>query len=122
AHLVFINQTFTLYQSPYNQALIFPTQLRRYMQKLNTVPTSLTKRHTEFTESLVAQHLEKSAQERIPEYEYDQLRKGVVCAVCTGIMSSVQMAKLSCESCRQKERTEAAVMRSVTEFHLLFPD
>ena len=36
ASVVFINSEFTLYQTPLNQPLIFPTQLNRYFKKINT--------------------------------------------------------------------------------------
>lgn len=122
AYLVFVHQEFTLYQAPYDQSLILPTQLNRFMKKLNTIPSTITKKHTKLAEQLAHRHIEKSAQERLPAYDYQQLEKGIVCNSCQDFLTVLNMTNLRCRRCGHKESVEAAVMRTVAEFHLLFPD
>jgi len=43
AFVVFINPTFTLYQAPLNQPIIFPTQIKNHLSNINTTPTKLSK-------------------------------------------------------------------------------
>jgi hypothetical protein len=43
--IIFINPEFTLYQSPQNTPIIFPTQLNRFMKKLNSKSSKLNKEH-----------------------------------------------------------------------------
>src|SRR5690625_1598355 len=122
ASLVFVNPSFTLYQAPYEKALVFPTQLNRYMQKLNKIPSKITERHNEFAEKLVDRHLERFPRERLPEYEYKQLKKGIICSSCNGLMARFNNVRLRCKRCSREETIKEAVIRSVREFNLLFPN
>src|SRR5690625_2203660 len=122
SYLVFINKEFTLYQAAFNQSLILPTPLKRFMMQLNTISSTITKRHKKLAEQLAHRHIESSSHERLPTYEYDQLQKGVTCPSCFGFMSEFNKIKLRCKSCGAEERIETAVMRSIVEFNLLFPN
>ncbi|MET3697195.1 nuclease-like protein [Bacillus oleivorans] len=44
ASVVFINPEFTLYQAPLNKPFIFPTQINRFLNKLNLIPSKLIKK------------------------------------------------------------------------------
>lgn len=37
-------------------------------------------------------------------------------------MKALNLKELACEKCGTKERSEMAILRSIDEFHLLFPD
>mgnify|MGYP006926219153 CR=1 FL=1 len=89
AYLVFVNPEFTLYQAPFDQSLIFPTQLKRYIQKLNMMPSKFTIRHTKLAQELISRHLPESSWERLPEYHYNQLRKGIICSSCQGFFGKI---------------------------------
>ncbi|WP_338033007.1 nuclease-related domain-containing protein [Lentibacillus sediminis] len=45
SNVVFINKAFTLYQVPLDSPIIFPTQIRRYLNELNSILSKLTRRH-----------------------------------------------------------------------------
>ncbi|WP_342728897.1 MULTISPECIES: nuclease-related domain-containing protein [Virgibacillus] len=45
ASIVFINPKFTLYQAPLDKPIIFPTQVKQYMENLNIIPSKLTESH-----------------------------------------------------------------------------
>lgn len=122
AYLVFVNPEFTLYQAPFDQSLIFPTQLKRYIQKLNMMPSKFTIRHTKLAQELISRHLPESSWERLPEYHYNQLRKGIICSSCQGFLGRFSMGSLRCQKCALKEQVDSVVIRAVAEFHLLFPE
>ena len=44
ASVVFINPEFTLYQTPLNKPFIFPTQVNRYLNNLNKIPSTLNEK------------------------------------------------------------------------------
>jgi hypothetical protein len=119
--VVFINPAFTLYQAPINKPIIYPTQLNRYMKQLNSVPSRIGKKHKALADKLISLHLTESPYQQLPEYEYGDLRKGVVCSGCKSYGIEVQGMKVICKSCGGIELVEDAVMRSVEEFRLLFP-
>ncbi|MCM2535789.1 NERD domain-containing protein [Neobacillus pocheonensis] len=122
AYVVFINPEFTLYQAPQDQPFIFPTQLNRFMKKLDMTPSKLNRKHKKLADQLVSLHISESPCTGLPTYEYKQLKKGLTCKVCHSFSMSVQGKKLVCDVCGCEEEVESAFLRSVEEFKLLFPD
>ncbi|WP_084309336.1 nuclease-related domain-containing protein [Alkalihalobacterium bogoriense] len=121
AYVVFINPDFTLYQAPLNKPFLFPTQLNRFIKKLNMVPSKLNKKHKILADQLISLHIQDFSFSSLPSYEYDQLRKGIPCPKCKSF-ATTSVGRLSvCNACRFEETFEAAVMRNVHEFKLLFP-
>ena len=83
ASVIFINPEFTLYQAPLNKPFIFPTQIKRYLRKLNDQPSKLKERHKILADQLISLHIENSPFTQLPSYDYDQLQKGITCLKCT---------------------------------------
>ncbi len=119
SYLIFINPEFHLYTSSINPAIIFPTQLNRFLKKLNTGPVKLSKRHRDFAQQLVDLNIEESPYTGILKYNYEQLKKGITCANCKTLFLD---NTLICKKCGFAEGVDAAVLRSVKEFTLLFPE
>jgi hypothetical protein len=120
-YLVFINPEFTLYNAPRNSSIILPTQLNRFMKKMNRMPSRITEKHSMFSEHLMLRHLEKSPYSKVPNYSYDTLRKGMFCKVCYG-MFHFSNERLICTGCGCEESLDSTVLRSIEEFVLLFPN
>ncbi|AZV45241.1 nuclease-related domain-containing protein [Peribacillus asahii] len=121
ASVVFINPEFTLYQSPLNKPFIFPTQVNRYLNKLNKISLKLNEKHKMLADKLVELHIEDSPFQQLPPYDYDQLRKGMTCVKCDSFAIYVQGHKCICKGCGHKELAETTIMQSVEELKLLFP-
>ncbi len=117
SYLVFINPNFHLYNAPINQSIIFPTQLSRFLDKLNRTSSKLNGRHSKLAEYLVSVQTFQSPYKRLPNYEYDQLAKGICCPRCRAFMGET----LKCK-CGFEEAPAAAILRSVEEFRWLFPN
>ncbi|GIN57719.1 nuclease-related domain-containing protein [Lederbergia ruris] len=122
SYIIFINPEFTLYHAPLNQPMIFPTQLKRFIEKLTTSTTAVTQKQIKMAEQFVKNHQDQSIFERLPQYKHEQLTKGILCSTCTSLLTPFTYKKLRCEKCGCEEDLEAAVMQSLEEFHLLFPD
>ncbi|HWO75718.1 MAG TPA: nuclease-related domain-containing protein [Bacillus sp. (in: firmicutes)] len=122
AFVVFINPEFTLFQAPLNKPLILPTQINRYLNKVNSTATKLNQKHKTLANKLVSQHIEDSPYTQLPSFHYEQLQKGIICNKCRCISVSVKGRACLCESCGHKEPVSDAVMRSIKEFKLLFPN
>ncbi|WHX99576.1 nuclease-related domain-containing protein [Neobacillus sp. DY30] len=121
AYLVFINPEFTLFQPSHNPQIILPTQVNSFIKKLSKLPPSLTGRDLKLADLLISLHITENPYTRLPKYDYDSLQKGLSCAKCHSFSLSVSRTILTCE-CGFKERVEPAVMRSVNELHILFPE
>ncbi|MEH7176276.1 nuclease-related domain-containing protein [Neobacillus vireti] len=118
SYLIFNHPEFHLYTTSNNPAIIFPTQLNRFLKKLNTRQVKLHKRYYELAQQLVDRNIEDSPYERIFSYTYDQLKKGITCPECRAIYEGA----LLCKNCGYVDEAETAILRSVREFILLFPE
>lgn len=120
SYLIFINPEFHLYTTSIHPAIIFPTQLNRFLKKVNTRPVKLNKKHYRLAQQLVDHHQEESPYTRLPEYSYEKLKKGITCPKhCKTFFLD---ESLICKECGCIEETEEAILRCVKEFTLLFPD
>lgn len=122
-YLIFNHPTFTLYQAPLDSSIVFPTQLTRFIENLRKIHGSIGARQQRLAEVLLSSHHEKYPNPFIPKYEYKELNKGIVCSEC-GSMSIVfkKQSRLICANCNCSEKLEAAILRGVEEFILLFPE
>lgn len=122
SYLIFINPEFHLYYPTINTAIINPAQLNRFLKKLNLNPAKLDKRYFKLAEQLVSLHKVESPYPLLPKYNYDQLKKGILCPCCYAFFTDIIGDMLVCSNCGCKEDVQSAVLRCVREFKLLFPD
>ncbi|WP_240376111.1 nuclease-related domain-containing protein [Bacillus piscicola] len=121
SYAVFVHSEFTLYQAKPSLPLILPTQLAHYVRKWHTEFSPPDQKYTQLAERLRSLHVEKSPYRRTPNYEYQQLRKGVVCENCPTFMRFIKKF-FHCPACKTLEPLEKAVIRSIHDFALLFPE
>ncbi|WP_213371831.1 nuclease-related domain-containing protein [Mesobacillus boroniphilus] len=121
-HLVFINPEFALLQTPLKSPIILPNQLNRFMDKMNRTTSKLTNKHTKLAEALLSLHIKKSPFSRVPGYDFDRLRKGVICEACGEFLESYSRNKFICRQCESQEHIESVVIRAAKSFQLLFPE
>lgn len=120
--VIFINPEFTLYQAPMNLPIILPTQVNRFIRNLNQIPSTLNDRHKQLAQKILSLHQTKNRFATVPEYEYGGLQKGITCLKCKSLTIAVHGKKFICWKCSHEENINDAVLRSVKEFILLFPE
>ncbi|MCD5325385.1 MULTISPECIES: nuclease-related domain-containing protein [Pontibacillus] len=120
-YVIFINPHFHLYQAPLTPTIIFPTQLTSFLDQLKT-SSPLTSFHKKLAEELHALHITDSSLNETPSYTFDNLRKGITCLQCSSLSVEVEGHKCICKSCGAKEKSSQAILRSVEELQLLFPE
>ena len=122
--VIFINPAFTLYQAPMDLPIILPTQIKRFVNQLNRSGTSstITEHQKRLTNLLIARNRKQSAYEKLPQYHFEQMKKGIICHLCTNFLSIHGRKKLICESCGYMENFYTGVLRSILEFQCLFPN
>lgn len=123
SYLIFINPSFTLYNAPKDPSIIFPTQLERFLWKMNRIPSSnLSTRHTKLAEQLLGVHQVDNPYKRLPLYSYERLYKGMGCNLCYSFNTVIKERKLICLDCGDNEDMTHALLRNIKEFKLLFPE
>ncbi|WNS75269.1 nuclease-related domain-containing protein [Bacillus sp. DTU_2020_1000418_1_SI_GHA_SEK_038] len=120
--LIFVNPEFYLYQASLDLPIIFPTQLNRFIKQLSKYPAKYKDNHLKLAKQLVSMHVEKSPYLRLPDYSYDELKKGITCVSCHSFNVELKGNVLICKECKYKERITSALLRGVEEFTFLFPD
>lgn len=119
--LIFINPNFFLYQAPLKKPITYYPHLEQFLKTVSTKPSNLNDWHHKLAELLVKEHIQNPDYE-IPEYKYDDLRKGNTCGICDSFNLSLIGNNIVCNTCSHQESVEASVLRIVEEFRLLFPD
>lgn len=121
-YIIFINPEFTLYNAPTDSRLIFPTQINRFMTKLNTSKTTLiNEKQQSLAQSLISHNLD-DYDVNVPSYSFEKLKKGIFCRTCNTLLTGFNGKTVSCDSCKEKEAIELAIVREVEEYKLLFPN
>ncbi|MEQ2527484.1 nuclease-related domain-containing protein [Bacillaceae bacterium CLA-AA-H227] len=124
AFLIFINPQFTLYQASPTPEIILPTQLDRFLQKLQMDTSNPGTRYNKLIETILSDKLSHYPNSNIPRYEYSELLKGVFCLECRQVMIPLigRRGKLVCSECAKMESIESIILRSVKEYKVLFPE
>lgn len=120
-YIIFVNPEFTLYQSPINPHIIFPSQINQFIKKLNNEPSTLNSFHTNLATRLTNLHIKNSTYKRLPAYKYDHLKKGILCKHCSEFLATIVNVSFVCKNCGHREKVRPALLRCVKEYHLLFP-
>lgn len=121
-NLVFVNPNFHLYHAPMHKQIVFPTQIDRFLGALDKQPSTLNDSHFILANRLLSLHISKSPFSKVPEYKYEKLRKGNLCSKCLSFNLVVLNHNLVCLDCGCKESVSSAILRSVKEHMLLFPE
>jgi len=121
---VFIHPEFALYHVHRNMPIVMPTQINRFITTINQTPSSLNSAHRKLAHELLSLRTSRPLSKRLPEYEFDQLEKGIPCVKCNGWMVAGNKSgrKLICEVCGNLESRESSVLRNTEEFCILFPN
>lgn len=126
AAIVFINPSLILYQADPVEPIIFSAQIKHHFSKISQSQlksSGLSKRVIMLSEKLVQEHTsEVPFQKQLPQYEYDNLTKGMTCKSCGSFEMKVTQRTVGCSKCEQRVSTEEAILTHIKEFQLLFPD
>ncbi|MFC4402861.1 nuclease-related domain-containing protein [Gracilibacillus xinjiangensis] len=122
AYVVFVNPAFTLYQAPLDKPIIYPTQITGYLKQFNQLTSPITTNENRLATLLTSAHIEKSPYSQLPDFGFNQLKKGMYCADCHSFALDLSKYKCLCRKCGKSESIQTSIMRSVREFQLLFPN
>lgn len=122
AHVVFVNPEFTLYQAPMNLPILLPTQINRFLNELNRPSLKFNESDANLAQKLLMLNRNENPFIKLPHYSYEQIKKGIMCEKCQSFSLSVEGRICICRDCGYTEPASSAVLRTVKEFQLLFPD
>ncbi len=91
------------------------------MKRLSAISSTTNNRHQKLAEKLATDHIPDSPYSRVPDYTFDQLRKGIVCGLCRSLITTLSGRGIICKQCDHMEKVDTSVLRSIKEYQLLFP-
>lgn len=121
-YVLFNHPEFTLYHADPELPIILPNQINRFMKQLHGIPSKTNDQHMRLAQKLLSDHKDESPYTHLPEYSYEQVKKGIVCASCHSLSTSLIGSRVICNGCGKEEKVDNAILRSIKEFMLLFPD
>ncbi|MCC5895345.1 MAG: NERD domain-containing protein [Alkalibacterium sp.] len=125
ANIVFVNPSFMLYQANPDDPIIFLNQIKRHFFQISqqqAFRSGLPKKVTQLAERLSEKHQkEVPFQKQLPDYNYDGLRKGLLCRQCGSFEVEVTQRSCRCERCGYKETLDEVILCHIKEYKLLFP-
>ncbi|WP_456272711.1 nuclease-related domain-containing protein [Bacillus sp. AK031] len=122
SHLMFMHSDFFLFQAPFKTPITFPSQLNRFKNTLNKQLTELKNSDVKLAEKLLSLQSTKVPDYKLPDYNYERLRKGITCPECNEFYEALTNSSFFCHQCGGRESCHDAVLRSTAEFKLLFPE
>jgi hypothetical protein len=119
--VAFVNPEFTLYNHPPGKPFVLPTQINPLIRKLNqNSPRKITNHHKAIGNKLISLHEKDYPIKKVPEYTFEELKKGINCHSCNSLSISLRGHYCYCTDCGKKETVKNAVIRSAYDFKLLF--
>ncbi|WP_194841995.1 nuclease-related domain-containing protein [Gracilibacillus salitolerans] len=120
AYIIFINPQCTVFHTPVDKQLLFYSNLKRFLLKLAT-NSHITQLDTQFSELLQASHNITHSYQQIPNYQCQELQKGVTCQHCGSFSFKITYSQVQCQECQQTEVVQCTILRHIEEFCFLFP-
>lgn len=111
AYVIFVNDQFTLFETPVDVRFILPTMLSHHLKILNNERGGLNKSHYRFAETLKQLHLNDLSYLSLPEYSYSSLKNGAFCKDCSTMLKHPTVRMCECKQCGQKESTSDTILR-----------
>src|SRR5690625_1533432 len=118
---VFVHPQFHLYYAPINRQTIFPNQIKHFLENLNQT-TSKNYTHTDIYKLFMDSHINKLPHEILPEYTYEELKKGIFCGNCNKGLTYSKGKYNVCEFCQSKSTVLDIIIKHTYDFSELFPD
>lgn len=122
AFLIFIHPQFTLFNASFEEPIILRSQLEERLHTFKRLSSGVTLENKNFAEKLIQMHLKTNSFVELPNYQYHQLKKGILCVHCHSILTQFRGRKCFCNHCNLSESIYTAVNRLGKEFSLLFPE
>lgn len=122
SYVVFTNKEFWLYGSSPHLPMIFLPQIPKFLQKVGANASVITEQVRRLANLLSTRRKEKSRYERLPEYQLEEMRRGVFCKRCNVELNRKNRSKFICPACSIEYKADGVILNATASFQLLFPD
>lgn len=120
AYTIFVNPEFTLLGAPSDENFILPNQILEHFRKIQA-PAQLNAEQIKLAEMLANQH-DPSYPRKKPQYNYSELKKGIICPECETLLKNCSGYFHPCNKCGKNVNVKKAIQSSIEDFRTLFPE
>lgn len=121
SHVVFMDPAFYLYELPRDKPFIFAGQIPQHFEQMAKRNTFIDIRQEKLIDELHGLHVSDFRPSNLPEYEYDELKKGIYCPKCFSFEHRETRKTRICQQCGYREPATEAIKRTAEEYIALFP-
>lgn len=122
AYVVYINPDFYIYSLPKSPTILFAGQLTSHFESLSGQDSIQDHKYLTLAKKLLSMHNHSYRPPNLPDHPLESLTKGIMCSECFAFEFTVSRQIRTCTNCGHKEKSAAAIHRSIEEFRLLFPE
>lgn len=122
AFVIFVNPDFSLLQAPIDSPIILPGQINHFLKNMNLGPHKLTQQQQQLSAKMLSWRTYAPPYKYVPHYTYDGVRKGIACEICHTFYNASHSKMFNCHNCRHLESVTSAVLRTIDEFVLMYPE
>lgn len=119
AFVVFVNPEFTLLGAPNEEGFILPSQISGYFRNIQMASLPGVEQR-KLAEILTKLH-RNDYPIKMPEYRYDQLKKGIPCTGCGALFETFTGRTHECANCGKRVNVKNAIKAGISDFRMLFP-
>lgn len=99
------------------------TQIELFLSQLSSQSRHIKQSHQFLADKLLNYSLrELPHQKEHPNYNWDHLKKGLSCKGCGSLNPPRTQRRITCIKCQKQESVSAALIRTIDELTLLFPN
>ena len=121
--VVFVHPSFFLYEAKETDSFIFPSQLEDHFTSINRQIGLLTDKHIKLAQRIITEsQKELPFQRQLPFYDFEGLKKGLLCGRCGSFDLASTTKKSHCQTCGNKTLVNDLLMDQVKAFRILFPE
>lgn len=120
--LVFVNDSFVLYQKTEHPDILLPQQIERHISHLNSFSVPVNSLQRELGYKLLQLHQTEDRYIQVPEYTFEELKKEIMCPQCRLNLKTKNRRTAYCPACGFSALNTRIISEEVQAFVLLFPD
>lgn len=122
-YVVFTHPTFYLYQAVDSDPFIFSPQFESHFRSVNSQSRPLSTEHEYVSDTLIRlQREEAPYQKQLPDYTYQDFKKGINCSQCTSLNTRITQRRAYCNECGYNEELSKTIIQNMKQFRFLFPE
>ena len=119
AYVIFINPEFTLLGAQENEYYVLPSQMQSFFRnmQMKSRPNADQQR---LANALMKMHNPDYPANKMPEYRYEELHKGLCCPSCSALIISFVGHYMRCPACGERMNVKKLIKNNIDDFRILF--